>query len=113
MSPVKCQLYTTVGMFNSIGDLIRTIPVRSRSPRAILALQVRNAALESLALVCSDLPKEIIEAIKPSVFKGGVLTITAPQMVTGELQMRSEGLIKEINKVLGKRIVTRLRFRVG
>ena len=99
-------------MFNSIGDLIRTIPVRSRSPRAILALQVRNAAKESLAIVCGDLPKEIIETIKPSIFKAGVLTVTAPQMVTGELQMRSGGLIREINKVLGKQIVKSLRFRV-
>ncbi|OGE06206.1 hypothetical protein A3I53_00615 [Candidatus Curtissbacteria bacterium RIFCSPLOWO2_02_FULL_40_13b] len=99
-------------MFRPIGSLLKEIPIRSRSPKAIVALQVRNAALESLALVCSDLPKEIIETIKPSIFKAGVLTVTAPQMVTGELQMRSGGLIREINKVLGKQIVKSLRFRV-
>ena len=99
-------------MFKPIGSLLREIPIRAKSSRAIVALQVRNAAKDAVSIVCGDLPKEIIEAIKPSVFKAGVLTVTAPQMVTGELQMRSGGLIKEINKVLGKRIVTRLRFRV-
>lgn len=98
-------------MFKPVGSLLKEIPIRSKSSSAILALQVRNAAKDGLAVVCGDLPKEIIEAIKPSVFKGGVLTITAPQMVTGELQMRSEGLIKEINKALGRRVVIKLRFR--
>lgn len=100
-------------MFRPIGSLLREIPIRSKSSRAILALQVRNAAKDALPVVCSDLPKEIIGSIKPAVFKAGVLTLTAPQMVTAELQMRSEGLKKEINRVLGRRVVSSLRFRVG
>lgn len=99
-------------MFKPIGSVIREIPVRSRSPRAMVALMVRNAAKEALTEVCGDLPPDIITKIEPAVFKNGTLTVTAPQMVTAELQMRSEGLKKEINKALGRKVVVQLRFRV-
>ena len=100
-------------MFKPIGSLIKEIPSRSRIPRAILALQVRQAAKESLRVVCSDLPKEILESVKATSFKNGVLTLIAPSLVCAELHLRSEGLIKDINKALGKKIVNKIRFRVG
>ncbi len=104
----NCKL---VGVFKPIGDLIRSIPARSRSPKAMVALTVRNAAKDAIAVVCDDLPAEMLAKIKPSVFKNGTLTITAPQMVTSELHVRSEGLKEEINKALGRKIVKSLRFR--
>lgn len=100
-------------MFRPIGSLIREIPVRSKTPKAIIALQVRQAARESLRMVCGDLPKEVIDSIKVVSFKNTVLTLGASSLVSSELMTRSEGLINEINRVLGKKIVSRLRFRVG
>jgi len=100
-------------VFKPVGSLLQEVPLRAKTPKAIFALQIRLTAKESLKIICSDLPKEIVDTIKPSVFKNGILTITAPQMVTSELQMRSEGLIKEINKSLGRKIVERLRFKVA
>lgn len=100
-------------MFIPIGDLIRTLPRRSRVPEAILALHVRGAFSDCLKKVCADLPAETVSKVETSVFKNGVLTIVAPQLVCAELSMRSEGLVKEINKTLGRRLVNRLRFRVS
>ena len=100
-------------MFRPIGSLIREIPVRSKTPKAIIALQVRQAARESLRMVCGDLPKEVIDSIKVVSFKNTVLTLAASSLVSSELMTRSDGLINEINRALGKKIVSRLRFRVG
>lgn len=79
----------------------------------ILALHVRQAFGDSVKSVCSDLPEEILKSVKASVFSNGVLTIVCPQLVSAELSMRSGELVRDINKVLGRRIVARLRFRVG
>ena|SRR3990167_9954357 len=99
-------------MFKPIGSLIREIPTRSKTPKAILALQVRQAVMDCIKKECSDLPEEIIKSIKPSTFKNNILTLITPTLVSSELHARSEGLIKEINKALGRKIVSRLRFRV-
>ncbi|OGD83912.1 hypothetical protein A2165_00315 [Candidatus Curtissbacteria bacterium RBG_13_40_7] len=99
-------------MFKTIGSLIKEIPTRHRTPQAIVALQVRQAARESLKTVCSDLPKEIMELVKVSSFKNGVLTLSAPVLVSSELHTRSEGLIEEINRALGKKFIGRLRFKI-
>lgn len=101
-------------MFKPVGALLKEMPSRSKAPGAILALQVRQVALDSLKKVCADLPAEIMGTIKPASFKNGVLTLLLRSpLVSSELQIRSDGLIKEINQAFGKKIVERLRFRVG
>ena len=98
-------------MFKPIGSIIKSLPQRSKTPQIILALQIRQAAKEVLCEVCADLPIDVIDGIKVSTFKSGVLTLVAPNLVSAELQMRSEGLIGGVNKELGKKIVKRLRFK--
>lgn len=100
-------------MFTSIGSLLKVLPRRSKTPNAIIALHVRQAFSDSLLVVWPDLPGELLAKIKASVFKNGVLTIVSPQLVSAELSMRSGGLIAHINKVLGRRVVNKLRFRNG
>jgi len=100
-------------MFNRVGNLLEGLATRSRAPKAIIALQVRQVAKESLKVVCCDLPKEVIDSIKALSFKNGVLTLAASSLVSSELMTRSDGLIKEINRALGKKLVSRLRFRAG
>ena len=100
-------------MFTPIGTLIKNFPRRSKTPEAVLALQVRQAAKESLGEICRDLGSDILDSAKIKSFKNGILVIQAPSLLCAELQMRSEGLIKEINSVLGQKVVEKIRFRVG
>ena len=98
-------------VFTPIGDLLKTLPKRSKTPSAILALHVRKAFGDSLLKICSDLPPEILKSVSPSTFRSGVLTIKSPSLVSSELQMRSGGLTRDINETLGRKIVRSLRFR--
>lgn len=98
-------------MFIPIGTLIKTLPRRSKTPEAIVALHVRQAFFESVKKICADLPEDLIKSAKPLVFKNKILTVSAPHLVCAELSMRSGGLTREINEVLGKRIVLRIRFK--
>jgi len=98
-------------MFKPIGSLIEGIAARSRVPKAILALQIRTIARKALADSCQDLDSEILEAVRVTSFDGKTLKITAPSLVCAELHLRSEGLKKEINKTLGKKVIASLRFR--
>jgi len=100
-------------VFTPIGTLIKNFPRRSKTPEAVLALQVRQAAKESLGEICRDLGSDVLDSAKIKSFKNGILVIQAPSLLCAELQMRSEGLIREINRVFAKRLVTHLRFRVG
>lgn len=102
---------TIGGMFTPLGTLLKTLPRRSKTPKAIVAIHVRRAFGESLKIVCSDLPDEITKEIKPSVYKKGVLTIVCPQMVAVELSMRAGGLVEQINKTLGRAVVKSLKFK--
>lgn len=98
-------------MFNSLGSLLKTLPKRSKTPEAIVALHVRRAFDEAVAKTCADLPADILKKISASTVKGGTLTVVAPQLVSAELSMRAGGLLKEINRLLGRRVVIRLKFR--
>jgi len=98
-------------MFRPIGSLIEGIAARSRIPKAILALQIRTIARKALKNLCRDLDPEIVEAVRVTSFDGKTLKITAPSLACAELHLRSEGLKKEINKTLGKKVVASLRFR--
>ena len=100
-------------MFTQIGTLLKTLPRRSKTPEAILALHVRRAFVDSLLKVCADLPNDVLATIKPSTFKNHVLTVRASNLVAAELQMRAGGLMRDINESLGRKIVYKLRFRVG
>ena|SRR3990167_300018 len=100
-------------MFNSIGDLVRSRPGRSRSTDAIFALQVRQAAKQALVNECPDLVSGVLEQIKVTTFKNGTLTIKAPSIICGELYTRAGGLKKDINRQLGRMIVREMKFRVS
>ena len=99
-------------MFKSVGTLLNSPQLGTRK-RTFLALQVRAAARKALASLCSDLDPQIIESVRIASFDGRTLKVTAPSLVCAELQMRSDGLAKEINSVLGQKVVEKIRFRVG
>ncbi|OGD87500.1 hypothetical protein A2870_04085 [Candidatus Curtissbacteria bacterium RIFCSPHIGHO2_01_FULL_41_11] len=98
-------------MFTQVGDLIKTLPKRSKTPDAIVALHVRRAFFDSLKKVCGDLPESVLKTARPTSFKKGVLTVKSPGLMSSELQMRAGGLMRDINETLGKKIVRSLRFR--
>ena len=98
-------------MFTPIGTLLKTLPIRSKTPQAILALHARRAFGDSLLKICADLPSEVLKTIKATTFKNHVLTIVCPSLVSAELSMRSGGLIRDINETLGRKVVRSLRFR--
>ncbi len=98
-------------MFTRIGSLLKSVPTRSRAPGPILALQIRQAAKEVLDKVLSDYPEDLAKKVKVKTFKNGVLTVTSPQLMSAELQMRSEGLKRDINKIIRGDLVKRIVFR--
>ena len=100
-------------MFSAVGDLLKTYSKRSRTPEAILALQVRQIAISAIKRICTDLPPEVFEMIRVKSFKNKTLTVSAPSLVCAELQTRAGGLIDDINKTIGRRIVERIRFRIS
>ena len=78
-----------------------------------MALFVRRAFSEVLPEVCADLSDKVLGNVRAVSFKNGVLTIRSPLLVSTELQMRSGGLIRAVNKVIGRQVVSRLRFRIN
>lgn len=100
-------------MFIPLGSLLKNLPSRRGAPNVILALQVRQVAKDSLKNFCGDLGSEILNSVKISSFKNGALIINATPLVCAELQMRSSGLIEDINRMVGRRVVRRLMFRVS
>jgi hypothetical protein len=80
-------------------------------PEVVVALQVRQAAKEVILKISKDYPMEIEKQISVTVFKKGILTIEAPTMILAELQMRSEGLKSDINKMLGAKVIKALRLK--
>lgn len=100
-------------MFTPVGSLLKTLPRRSKIPDAMVALFVRRAFEKTLKAVCADLSFEILAKVSAGSFKNGVLTVNAPPMTTGELSMRSGGLLRDINERLGRKVVNKIRFRVG
>lgn len=98
-------------MFTRLGSILKTTPGRRRNSGPFLALQVRQAANEVLDKILTDYPEEFAKKVKVKIYKNGVLTISSPQLMSAELHMRSEGLKKDINGVLGKELVKDLRFK--
>ena len=100
-------------MFTPVGSLLKTLPRRSKISEAMMALFVRRAFSEVLREVCADLSDKVLGNVRAVSFKNGVLTIRSPLLVSTELQMRSGGLIRAVNKVIGRQVVSRLRFRIN
>lgn len=98
--------------FKAVGSLIGSAGIRSKNSGAILALKVRQLAKETIARELYDFPGDLADSVKVKSYKNGVLTIGCPTIVAAELQMRSGGLKKAINKALGGNFVNGLRFRV-
>lgn len=98
-------------MFKAVGSLFTTIPQGKRSSPVLKALLIRQAAQEIFKKKLEDLPAEVTELIRASSYKNGTLTIVAPGSAFADLHMRSRDLIKGINELVGKRIVTELRFK--
>lgn len=97
-------------MFTSIDKLINNLPRRSKTGEAMFALSVRRAFGDVL-LATADLPKEIMGSAKATSFKNGELTVKVQGLARSELLMRAGGLIKDINKALGRRAVYKIKFR--
>ena len=100
-------------MFKPVGSIIASRGRFGKSSGAILALQVRGAAKKILEGVCVDLGEDVAGSVKVKSFKNGVLNIVAPGLLSTELYMRSSGLKKEINRVLGEEIVGKIRFKAS
>jgi len=98
-------------MFTRIGFILKTTPRRSKSSEPLLALQVRQVAKESLGKILREYPEDLDKKIKVKSFKNGVLVVIAPSLLSAELHTRSEGLKKDINKGLAKKVVEKIRFR--
>jgi hypothetical protein len=97
--------------FKPIGSLLGSLTRRSKTPEAILALQVRQAAKETIERELFDMPKDLVDLIRIKSFKNGLLVVNAPPLLAAELSMRSGGLEKAINRTLGRIIIRSLRFK--
>lgn len=97
-------------MFKPIGSLIYKLPNKASARGAISALLVRHVAKEVIDRELVDFPKEVLSIIKVKSFKRGVLTVTTTPTLAAELHMRSSGLIRDINKKVGQRLLTRIHF---
>lgn len=97
-------------MFKPIGSLIYKLPNKTSARGAISALLVRHVAKEAIDRELVDFPQEVLSAIKVKSFKAGVLTVATTPTLAAELHMRSGGLIKDINKKVGQRLLSRIRF---
>lgn len=100
-------------MFDSVGSLLGSLPKRGKLNGALAALSVRRAFDAALRDVCSDLPPKSLEKAKAKSFKDGVLLVNCQGLIIGELSMRSGSILKVTNAQLGKRVVTKLRFKAG
>lgn len=100
-------------MFQRVGSLIRAIPVRSKTPDTIVALQVRQVAGDCIKRIMKSYPKELEKQIKVSSFKNGTLLVKAPSIIAAELHIRSVDLIEDINSKLKKKVVRSIRFKAG
>ena len=98
-------------MFTRVGNILKSAPSRAKSADSMRALQVRQASKEVLDKVLDDYPEDIAKSVKIKTFKNGTLTIVSPTLLSAELHARSEELKKEINRVLEKRMVEKIRFR--
>ena len=98
-------------MFTPVGTVLKTLPGRSRAPEAILALSIRRIFRDALNKVCQDLDGKLLLNVKAATFKRGVLTVNAPNLMSTELSMRAGGLVREINSVLGKKVIRKLKFK--
>jgi len=98
-------------VFDSVGNLLKNLPKRSKTPDVILALYVRSAFDEAIGKTCGDLPEKVRVEIRAVSFKNKTLTVAAPRIVSTELQMRSNLILKNMNGILGRRAVFRIRFK--
>lgn len=98
-------------MFIKAGSLFSSLTRRSKVSGAINALLVRQAFDEVLEKECGDLPAEILEVTKAISYKSGILTVKTTRLAAAELSMRSGGLVKRVNEVLGRNVVKRLSFK--
>lgn len=98
-------------MFTAVGDLLKILPRRSKSSAAVSALLVRQAFDQALVEKCADLPAKVLASVRAISFRDGTLTVSAPGLAATELSLRAGGLINATNNLLGKKKVTRLRFK--
>lgn len=98
-------------MFTPVGSLLKTLPKRSKTPEAIVALHVRRAFGQALLMVCADLSGDILSQVKAKSFKNGVLEVRAPSLIGTELAMRAGSITSEVNNSLGRKVVFKIRFK--
>jgi hypothetical protein len=96
-------------MFTSLNNLISSSSRRSKVGAALYALQVRKVFADVLGK--TDFPKEVLASARATSFKNGELTVKVQGLARAELLMRAGGLIRDINKVLGRRTVFKIKFK--
>lgn len=97
-------------MFKPVGSILAARRF-GKSSGAILALSIKQVALEAISRELADLGDEILGTIAVKTYKNGTLTISCPQLVAAELYVRSGGLKRDINRVLGGEIIEKIVFR--
>lgn len=100
-------------MFDSVGSLLGSLSKRGKLNGALAAISVRRAFDTALRDVCADLPVKSLEKVKAKSFKDGVLLVDCQGLILGELSMRSGNILRATNTQIGKRVVTKLRFKAG
>ncbi len=97
-------------MFKPIRSLIFE-PSINRKSGTIGALRVRQAAKEVIERHLNDFPEDILKQVQIKTFKNGVLGITAPPVISGELHMASFEILKNINFKLKSQVVKKIYFK--
>lgn len=97
-------------MFKPIGSLIFE-PSITRKTGTIGALRVRQAAKEVIERHLNDFPLDVLKQIQIKTFKNGVLTVTAPAIICGDLHMASAEILKNINFKLNSQAIKKVSFR--
>ncbi|OGD85532.1 hypothetical protein A2164_00795 [Candidatus Curtissbacteria bacterium RBG_13_35_7] len=100
-------------MFTRVNNILNTLPKRKKGAGTFLALRVRQTTKEVLDKMCRDYPEEVARSVKVKTFKNGILTVQSPQLLSAELHTRSGELKEDINRVLGKDVVEKIRFRIN
>lgn len=86
---------------------------RSKTPKALLALKVRNILPQILKEVLPKGAHKEIKNIKATTLKEKTLTVFAPSSAFSAQLKLSEGkIVGQINSNLRAKIVERVRFRV-
>lgn len=99
-------------MFKPVGSLLNGVLGGSKAREAALAVGLRQKAQDVVKRRLKSCPEDVLSQVKVKNVKNGVLTISGPAAVSGEIHMSSKDLIKEINASLKTNAIKKLRIKV-